>query len=554
MYIFENPVLQRELLVNLRMRRAFVLLFLYVGLLALVVLVRWPAQTQLDLAATGPDGAHIGQAAQDVPGVELVNLFFLGQYILMALMAPSFSAGAIAGEKERKTYEMLLASPMQPKAIVLGKLLASLTHLAVLVFSSLPIVMLCLPLGGMSLWEVLATYVAMAASVVTFGMISLAASSYFTRTVASLLVSYMIILPLCLIGVFFYQAFAAAAVFRLTMLFFLFPAGCAVVCYLLLKSTSQRLMHPPDVGADAKEVVDVDQEQRKAVGMIIRSDQFPDRLFAPPKRTDLLPDGANPVYDKEMRSELFSQGTLMLRLVIQVSMFLALPLMGVFLYVWAYLAPWYISYVLLFNMLVAPVFAAGSIANERERQTLELLLTTVISPWQILWAKIYSSLRVSCVLTSFVTWPLLLAWAIPPWPYVPWTMTMISYLGIIVVSALTTTMLAMFCSVIFRRTTVAMISAYLVIIVLYAAPIAVRTFAEVSFPDSGVTHTIRKLLFTSPFAAAFSRPLSVGDHVHDLTTWYPWTCLSYLGFSLLLDLGLLWIMIRLFTWRWRVAQ
>ena len=56
----------------------------------------------------------------------LVNLFFLGQYLLASLMAPSFAAGAITGEKERKSYEMLLASPLRPGAIVLGKLLASL--------------------------------------------------------------------------------------------------------------------------------------------------------------------------------------------------------------------------------------------------------------------------------------------------------------------------------------------------------------------------------------------------------------------------------------------
>ena len=34
MYLLENPVLQRELLVNLRMTRGFVLLFLYQALLA----------------------------------------------------------------------------------------------------------------------------------------------------------------------------------------------------------------------------------------------------------------------------------------------------------------------------------------------------------------------------------------------------------------------------------------------------------------------------------------------------------------------------------------
>ena len=44
MYLIENPVLQRELLVNLRMTRAFVLLLVYIALLGLVVYVAWPSQ------------------------------------------------------------------------------------------------------------------------------------------------------------------------------------------------------------------------------------------------------------------------------------------------------------------------------------------------------------------------------------------------------------------------------------------------------------------------------------------------------------------------------
>ena len=67
-----------------------------------------------------------------------------------------------------------------------------------------------------------------------------------------------------------------------------------------------------------------------AIGVVIDRDLFPDKLFAPAKRTDLMPDGTNPVLDKELRSEIFSQGTLMLRVVIQVSMVLSIPLMAVF--------------------------------------------------------------------------------------------------------------------------------------------------------------------------------------------------------------------------------
>ncbi len=100
------------------------------------MLLAWPQEQRINLS-TDPEKAK-----------NLVNLFFLGQYLLVSLMSPSFAAGAITGEKERKTYESLLASPLKPAAIVLGKLMASLAHLAVLMLSSLPIVMLCLPLGG----------------------------------------------------------------------------------------------------------------------------------------------------------------------------------------------------------------------------------------------------------------------------------------------------------------------------------------------------------------------------------------------------------------------
>jgi ABC-type transport system involved in multi-copper enzyme maturation permease subunit len=93
-----------------------------------------------------------------------------------------------------------LASPLKPAAIVLGKLMASLAHLAVLMLSSLPIVMLCLPLGGVSLYEVLTVYLGLMMSVVLFGMVSIACSSYFARTSAALVVSYLLILPMSLLG------------------------------------------------------------------------------------------------------------------------------------------------------------------------------------------------------------------------------------------------------------------------------------------------------------------------------------------------------------------
>lgn len=539
MYLFENPVLQSELLGNLRRPRAFVLLAVYVGLLGGVVYLAWPAQQRLDM--TNPEAAQ-----------RLINLFFLGQYLIATLMTPSFAAGAITGEKERKTYEMLLASPLRPGAIVLGKLLASLLLVALLVFSSLPMVMLCLPLGGVSVYEVLAMYWALMLAVATCGMVSIACSCYFQRTAASLIVSYLAILPLALMGLGFWTLFSGgASSFRLVVTVTVLPVFCLVVCGLLFYNTTRRLLFPPDVGSEGKEVVDEQQELRQAVGMIIQRDEFPDRLFAPPKRDDLLADGVNPMFDKELRSELFSQGTLMLRVVIQVSMLLALPMMAVCLYFWPQYSPWYISYVVLFNMLVGPVFSAGSVTSERERETLDLLLVTILSPWQILWGKLLSGLRVSSVLTSFLVWPLALACPLNPYFWENWT-TVVGYVAVLLMVCVTTAMIALFCSVLFQKTATSMMAAYLIVVTLFLVPPALMRFAETFFPASPAVQDIRLLTGLSPFSAIFNLPLT-GEGTAGEWRGNPWIAHSFLAIyaavNAVLGAGMIW----LFERRWRVA-
>jgi ABC-type transport system involved in multi-copper enzyme maturation permease subunit len=543
MYFFENPVLQRELLVNLRMPRGFVLLFVYQAVLAALVFFAWPQDTRL---APGQNEARA-----------LVDMFFLGQYVLASMMAPSFAAGAITGEKERKTYEMLLASPLRPTAIVIGKMVASLTHIGVLVFSSLPIVMLCLPLGGVSFYEVLAAYLGLIISVITFGAISVACSSYFHRTAASLAVSYMLILPLAMLAVLAWYLLRDEGPIRLLLTVTVVPIVGAAICTALLANTSARLMHPPDVGSEGKAVVDLEQEAQEAVGLVIQRDQFPDRLFAPAKRDDLLEDGVNPVYDKEIRSEIFSQGTLMLRLVIQMSMVLAIPLMAVCLYIWAQYAAWYICYAMVFNMLVGPVFSAGSVTSERERETLDLLLTTTITPWQILWGKLIAGLRVSSVLTMFLLWPVLLA-CVMVQAY--WTnlLSILAYLVIVLLTCLTSAHIALFCSVLFRTTSVSLMTSYLLIILLFCVPIGVSSFVDYkySYTESHpIAQNIEWVGLTSPFSAAFAVPLNMDlDAPPDEIDFGNWPLFgTYVVFTLLLNMTLLVTMIWLFNVRWRVS-
>jgi ABC-type transport system involved in multi-copper enzyme maturation permease subunit len=542
MLLVDNPVLQRELLTNLRAPRAFVLMLVYQVALAAVVLIAYPRDTKIDLSR------------ESASAQRLVDFFFVGQFAIASLMAPSFTAGAITGEKERKTYEMLLASPLRPWVIVSGKLVAALTHLVVLILGSLPIIMLCLPLGGVSIYELLAAYLGLVFAIFLFGSISLFCSSYFKRTSSSLVVSYVLILPVLIVGASTWLGLSTRGDLRLLMTATVVPIVSLVIGSLLLAVTARRLLYPPDIGSQGSEVIDLEREQREAVGLVIQRDQFPDNLFAPPRRKTLMEDNANPVYDKEMHAELFSQGTLMLRLVIQLSMLLAIPLMAILLFLFPNLASYYVGYVLVFNLLTAPVFNAGSITSERERQTLDLLLTTTVSSTQILWGKLISGFRVSFVLTAFLMFPMLLA-CINPELSRNWK-AMISYFGICIMAAIFNSILALFISTLVKRTSVALMTCYVTLLVLYCLPIAIYFLSWNFAPPDTSVERLRFLGITSPLMAADSVPMTSVQSGNTtarakIGSWL--LVASYFGTTILTSGLLLQLTKFLFRNRWRLT-
>jgi ABC-type transport system involved in multi-copper enzyme maturation permease subunit len=492
MILRENPVLARELLVNLRSHRSFALQLVYVIVLGIVVYLAWPS-TQEGLTQVSSGAAQ-----------SLFELFFFGQFVLVALVAPTFAAGSISGEKERKTYELLLASPLEPSTILFGKLLSSLSFLVLLIISSLPLMILCFLLGGILLAEIFRAYLILILAAGTFGLISVACSSYFRRTSSALVVSYLVILPLALACVVMTRTPNTVA--RDFVSIAVLPPWCLAIWTVVGILVSRRLLHPPDVGSEGNEVVDEEEEMKYAIGVVIDRDLFPDKLFAPAKRTDLMPDRTNPVLDKELRSEIFSQGTLMLRLVIQVSMFLSIPLMAIQLFFRPEWAAYYVSYVLLFNVLVGPVFSAGSITQERERKTMSLLLTTLLRPGKIVLAKLLAALRVSTVLTFLLTEQILLAYVLLPelqsrfW-------TLFVFLAIIAATCLLTSSIGLFCSACSRRTATAMVLTYMGLLMLFAMPVGVSKFLT-NFSQISEDR-LAALTITSPYAAAFSVPLPV---------------------------------------------
>jgi ABC-type transport system involved in multi-copper enzyme maturation permease subunit len=238
--------------------------------------------------------------------------------------------------------------------------------------------------------------------------------------------------------------------------------------------------------------------------------------------------------------------------VIQISMSLALFVMAVCLFMYPQLAAWYIAYVVLFNMLVGPVFLASSVTSERERSTLDMLLTTLITPWQMLWGKLLSGLRVSTVLTSFLLWPVVLAVIMPLdyWSNLP---TMGGFFLIVGLTCVTTSMTALFCSALFRRSATSLMCTYAVIAALFLAPVAAGVFVQTFARGTTAEQAVEWAQITSPFAAAFNLPLVVPKHAN-LAAINVWVFWGYVGFSLVYNLLLLGGVMQLFKLRWRVSE
>jgi ABC-type transport system involved in multi-copper enzyme maturation permease subunit len=233
-------------------------------------------------------------------------------------------------------------------------------------------------------------------------------------------------------------------------------------------------------------------------------------------------------------------------------MVLALFIMAGCLFMKPHLAPWYIAYVLLFNMLVGPVFTAGSVTGERERQTLDQLLTTLITPWQMMWGKLFAGLRVSSVLTGFLMWPVLLACIMPLdyWYNLP---TMGGYFLVVLLTCITTAMTALFCSTLFTKTATSQLASYLIIITLFLMPLAAERFVEQFVKTPDAREVVQLAGITSPFAAVFNLPLEVSSVQQPRAVSLPvfW---GHLFFAVVYNIVLLSAVMWLIQVRWKVSD
>src|SRR5205809_7091306 len=110
-----NPIIKKELLTQLRSRRAGIMLFAFILVLCAIVYLLWPQTGIYSLNA--------------FRSREIFTVFLVGQLLMVIPFTPAFSASAITSERKKNSSDLLDPPWLRPIDIICGKLAAAISFL-----------------------------------------------------------------------------------------------------------------------------------------------------------------------------------------------------------------------------------------------------------------------------------------------------------------------------------------------------------------------------------------------------------------------------------------
>jgi ABC-type transport system involved in multi-copper enzyme maturation permease subunit len=144
--LFIGPVFTREALILPRRIGFYVTRTAYVFVLLVLMSTAWLILTGTQIVRNVGDLARFGAI--------LFQILAPLQLTLALLFSALLTASAVAQEKDRRTLTLLLLTRMSNAELVLGKLLASLLPIVVMLLAALPLFVICLLFGGVSIQQV----------------------------------------------------------------------------------------------------------------------------------------------------------------------------------------------------------------------------------------------------------------------------------------------------------------------------------------------------------------------------------------------------------------
>jgi ABC-type transport system involved in multi-copper enzyme maturation permease subunit len=203
----------KELRGRMRGRRAFVILSLYLVLLAGFA---WMIELSMERTYSTGAGGNPAVATAAIGQGIFVSLLML-ETLLVAFLAPMATAGSISLEREKQTLEMLAATPITSFSIVLGKLLSALVYVWLLIAASIPLTAVVFVFGGVAPDDLVRGYVVLIVTALGFGSFGLFCSSFVKRTQAATAITMFGVLAVSmgtLVAIFFWQSIATTDLTR----------------------------------------------------------------------------------------------------------------------------------------------------------------------------------------------------------------------------------------------------------------------------------------------------------------------------------------------------
>ncbi|MGL6226891.1 MAG: ABC transporter permease [Thermoguttaceae bacterium] len=181
--MFIGPVFAREVTIAPRRPWTFVARAVYGLILLLLVSTAWLVLTGTQLVRDTGDFARFA----------FTLFLFLApfQLILVLFFSSMFSASAVAQEKDKKTLILLLLTRMSGSELVLGKLLASLLNVLVMIAVSLPIFMMIAVLGGVSYPQIVRVMLVTAFSAIVCGSLGSCIALWRDKTFQALAITLL---------------------------------------------------------------------------------------------------------------------------------------------------------------------------------------------------------------------------------------------------------------------------------------------------------------------------------------------------------------------------
>ncbi len=142
------------------------------------------------LALLGRAGGVISPAF----GTQLFSALASGCVLMLAFITPALTVGAVSGERERRTLDLLLVTRASPLGLAGGKLVGSLCYVLFLLAASLPAFALVYLFGGVPALYVGMVFAVAGVTALAHASLGLLLSALLKRTIVASVVAYLLVL------------------------------------------------------------------------------------------------------------------------------------------------------------------------------------------------------------------------------------------------------------------------------------------------------------------------------------------------------------------------